>query len=56
MTGDFAGRWELPAGQQAVERAPAWAIKEAGGHLIVAHTGLDKPSTRTGRIPLTRRA
>ncbi|MGW2565242.1 DUF4142 domain-containing protein [Streptomyces sp. NPDC001537] len=38
----LAGLWELPAGQQAVERAPSQAIKEAGDHLIVGHTDLDK--------------
>lgn len=38
----LAGLWEIPAGQQAVERAPTEAIKEAGDHLIVGHTDLDK--------------
>ncbi|MFJ9559221.1 DUF4142 domain-containing protein [Streptomyces fuscichromogenes] len=38
----LAGLWELPAGQQAVQRAPSSAIKEAGDHLIVGHTDLDK--------------
>ncbi|MFC3574710.1 DUF4142 domain-containing protein [Streptomyces yaanensis] len=38
----LAGLWELPAGQQAIERAPTPAIKEAGDHLIVGHTDLDK--------------
>ncbi|QDQ14271.1 DUF4142 domain-containing protein [Streptomyces spectabilis] len=38
----LAGLWELPAGQQAVERAPTKAIKEAGDHLIVGHTDLDQ--------------
>ncbi|MEU3742675.1 MULTISPECIES: DUF4142 domain-containing protein [unclassified Streptomyces] len=38
----LAGLWEIPAGQQAVERAPTRAIKEAGDHLIVGHTDLDK--------------
>ncbi|MEW1641120.1 MULTISPECIES: DUF4142 domain-containing protein [unclassified Streptomyces] len=38
----LAGLWELPAGQQAIERAPSAAIKEAGDHLIVGHTDLDK--------------
>ncbi|MEU9290983.1 DUF4142 domain-containing protein [Streptomyces sp. NPDC048275] len=38
----LAGLWELPAGQQAIERAPTAAIKEAGDHLIVGHTDLDK--------------
>ncbi|MGW5863422.1 DUF4142 domain-containing protein [Streptomyces sp. NPDC055239] len=38
----LAGLWEIPAGQQAVERAPTKAIKEAGDHLIVGHTDLDK--------------
>ncbi|MEU0970473.1 DUF4142 domain-containing protein [Streptomyces sp. NPDC005917] len=37
-----AGLWELPAGQQAIERAPSAAIKEAGDHLIVGHTDLDR--------------
>jgi putative membrane protein len=38
----LAGLWELPAGQQAIQRAPSKAIKEAGDHLIVGHTDLDK--------------
>ncbi|MFJ6081438.1 DUF4142 domain-containing protein [Streptomyces sp. NPDC092369] len=38
----LAGLWELPAGQQAIERAPSQAIKDAGDHLIVGHTDLDK--------------
>ncbi|MGW2963025.1 DUF4142 domain-containing protein [Streptomyces sp. NPDC001220] len=38
----LAGLWELPAGQQAVERAPSAEIKEAGDHLIVGHTDLDR--------------
>jgi putative membrane protein len=38
----LAGLWEIPAGQQAIERAPTKAIKEAGDHLIVGHTDLDK--------------
>ncbi|WP_399931382.1 DUF4142 domain-containing protein [Streptomyces kanamyceticus] len=38
----LAGLWEIPAGQQALERAPTEAIKEAGDHLIVGHTDLDQ--------------
>ncbi|WP_338678005.1 DUF4142 domain-containing protein [Streptomyces sp. SCSIO 30461] len=38
----LAGLWELPAGQQAIERAPSEAIKEAGDHLVVGHTDLDE--------------
>ena len=38
----LAGLWELPAGQQAIERAPSEAIKDAGDHLVVGHTDLDK--------------
>ncbi|KPI10830.1 protein of unknown function DUF4142 [Actinobacteria bacterium OK074] len=38
----LAGLWELPAGQQAMERAPTAAVKEAADHLIVGHTDLDK--------------
>ncbi|MER7818540.1 DUF4142 domain-containing protein [Streptomyces sp. NPDC096153] len=38
----LAGLWELPAGQQALERAPTQAIKDAGDHLIVGHTDLDQ--------------
>ncbi|GAA2246895.1 hypothetical protein GCM10010145_12500 [Streptomyces ruber] len=37
----LAGLWELPAGQQALERAPTQAIKEAADHLVVGHTDLD---------------
>ncbi|WP_176953815.1 DUF4142 domain-containing protein [Streptomyces indicus] len=38
----LAGLWELPAGQQAIERAPTEAIKECGDHLVVGHTDLDR--------------
>ncbi|WP_413759363.1 DUF4142 domain-containing protein [Streptomyces sp. MMBL 11-3] len=38
----LAGLWELPAGQQALERNPSPAMKEAADHLIVGHTDLDK--------------
>ncbi|KUF16661.1 hypothetical protein AT728_12245 [Streptomyces silvensis] len=38
----LAGLWEIPAGQQAVERAPSKAVKDAGDHLIVGHTDLDQ--------------
>ncbi|MER5894077.1 DUF4142 domain-containing protein [Streptomyces sp. NPDC001876] len=38
----LAGLWELPAGQQAIERAPSEAMKEAGDHLVVGHTDLDR--------------
>ncbi|MEU4493588.1 DUF4142 domain-containing protein [Streptomyces sp. NPDC023998] len=37
----LAGLWELPAGQQAVGRAPTVAIKAAGEHLVEGHTYLD---------------
>ncbi|MCT9008221.1 DUF4142 domain-containing protein [Streptomyces rhizosphaerihabitans] len=36
------GLWEIPAGRQAIERAPTKAIKEAGDHLVAGHTELDK--------------
>ncbi|GAA3376926.1 DUF4142 domain-containing protein [Streptomyces sannanensis] len=36
-----AGLWELPAGQQAIERAPTRAVVEAGEHLVEGHTFLD---------------
>ncbi|MFD7896422.1 DUF4142 domain-containing protein [Streptomyces sp. NPDC059743] len=38
----LAGLWELPAGQQAIQRAPSQAIKDCGDHLVVGHTDLDK--------------
>lgn len=38
----LAGLWELPAGQQAIERAPSEAMKTAGDHLVVGHTDLDR--------------
>lgn len=38
----LAGLWEIPAGQQAVERAPTRAIRAAGDHLVVGHTDLDQ--------------
>ncbi|WP_405997918.1 DUF4142 domain-containing protein [Streptomyces sp. NBC_00829] len=37
----LAGLWELPAGQQAVGRAPSVAVKAAGEHLVEGHTYLD---------------
>ncbi|MET7616824.1 DUF4142 domain-containing protein [Streptomyces sp. NPDC005408] len=37
----LAGLWELPAGQQAVGRAPTVAVKTAGEHLVEGHTYLD---------------
>jgi putative membrane protein len=40
----LAGLWELPAGQQAIERAPSQAIKDTGDHLVVGHTDLDARS------------
>lgn len=38
----LAGLWELPAGQQAIERAPTKAIKDTGDHLVVGHADLDR--------------
>lgn len=38
----LAGLWELPAGQQAIERAPSEGVKQAGDHLVVGHTDLDR--------------
>ncbi|MGP4047758.1 DUF4142 domain-containing protein [Streptomyces sp. 2A115] len=38
----LAGLWELPAAQQALERAPSGPMREAADHLIVGHTDLDK--------------
>jgi len=38
----LAGLWELPAGQQAMERAPSKEIKAAADHLLVGHADLDK--------------
>ncbi len=38
----LAGLWELPAGQQAMERSPSAAVKEAANHLIVGHNDLDR--------------
>ncbi|GDY77889.1 hypothetical protein SAV31267_073740 [Streptomyces avermitilis] len=38
----LAGLWELPAGQQALERPVSKAFKETADHLIVGHTDLDK--------------
>ncbi|MFI7383921.1 DUF4142 domain-containing protein [Streptomyces sp. NPDC049813] len=37
----LAGLWELPAGQQAEERAPSRAVATAGRHLVEGHTFLD---------------
>ncbi|MFG2149586.1 DUF4142 domain-containing protein [Streptomyces sp. NPDC048696] len=37
----LAGLWELPAGQQAVERAPSEAVTAAGHHLVDGHAFLD---------------
>ncbi|GGO95910.1 DUF4142 domain-containing protein [Wenjunlia tyrosinilytica] len=38
----LAGLWELPAGQQAMERGSTKAIRRAGQHLIDGHTALDR--------------
>lgn len=38
----LAGLWEMPAGQQAIERAPTPEIKEAGDHLVNGHADLDR--------------
>ncbi|MDX3451004.1 DUF4142 domain-containing protein [Streptomyces sp. ME02-8801-2C] len=38
----LAGLWELPAGQQAMQRSTNPAVKEAANHLIVGHNDLDK--------------
>ncbi|MET9493656.1 DUF4142 domain-containing protein [Streptomyces sp. NPDC006552] len=38
----LAGLWEIPAGQQAMERAPTEAVRNAGDHLVVGHTDLDQ--------------
>ncbi|MFF4158964.1 DUF4142 domain-containing protein [Streptomyces sp. NPDC001678] len=37
-----AGLWELPAGQQAMERGGTAAVKRAGEHLVEGHTSLDR--------------
>ncbi|MFJ8824102.1 DUF4142 domain-containing protein [Streptomyces sp. NPDC102467] len=37
----LAGLWEMPAGQQAEERAPSKAVETAGKHLVEGHTFLD---------------
>ncbi|MGW7368360.1 DUF4142 domain-containing protein [Streptomyces sp. NPDC054841] len=37
----LAGLWALPAGQQAVGRAPSRAVTVAGLHLVEGHTYLD---------------
>ena len=38
----LAGLWELPAGQQAMQRSTSAAVKEAANHLIVGHNDLDR--------------
>ncbi|ELP64955.1 DUF4142 domain-containing protein [Streptomyces turgidiscabies] len=38
----LAGLWELPAGQQAMQRSSSPAVKEAAQHLITGHNDLDK--------------
>ncbi|MFI9585802.1 DUF4142 domain-containing protein [Streptomyces sp. NPDC052236] len=37
----LAGLLELPAGQQAIDRAPSVAVRTAGEHLVHGHTYLD---------------
>ncbi|CCK26703.1 hypothetical protein BN159_2324 [Streptomyces davaonensis JCM 4913] len=37
-----AGLWEYPLGEMAMERGTTAAMKEAGAHLIVGHSGLDE--------------
>ncbi|KAF4410357.1 DUF4142 domain-containing protein [Streptomyces lycii] len=44
----LAGLWELPAGQQAIERAPTRAVRDAGDHLVVGHTDLDRRARDVG--------
>ncbi|MER6917306.1 DUF4142 domain-containing protein [Streptomyces sp. NPDC000594] len=43
----LAGLWELPAGQQAIERAPTRAVRDAGDHLVVGHADLDRRARDT---------
>ncbi|MYW63298.1 DUF4142 domain-containing protein [Streptomyces sp. SID8379] len=38
----LAGLWEIPAGQQAMERAPTQAVRDTGDHLVVGHMDLDQ--------------
>ncbi|WP_328874484.1 DUF4142 domain-containing protein [Streptomyces sp. NBC_00287] len=37
-----AGLWEYPLGEMAMQRGTSAAMKEAGAHLIVGHSGLDE--------------
>ncbi|MEV1078765.1 DUF4142 domain-containing protein [Streptomyces sp. NPDC050211] len=37
-----AGLWEYPLGMMAMERGTTPAMKEAGEHLVVGHSGLDE--------------
>ncbi|WAZ24809.1 DUF4142 domain-containing protein [Streptomyces cinnabarinus] len=37
-----AGLWEYPIGEMALQRADSAAMKEAGAHLVVGHSGLDE--------------
>ncbi|MFI9201874.1 DUF4142 domain-containing protein [Streptomyces sp. NPDC053048] len=38
----LAGLWEIPAGQQALERGTTASVKLAGRHLVEGHTTLDQ--------------
>ncbi|MFE9258793.1 DUF4142 domain-containing protein [Streptomyces sp. NPDC006879] len=57
----LAGLWELPAGreaQQRGEREQREAIKNAGDHLVMGHTDLDRRALKAGEmlgIPLPNR-
>ncbi|MEU2432430.1 DUF4142 domain-containing protein [Streptomyces sp. NPDC007861] len=52
----LAGLWRVPAGQQAVARAPSRAVAVAGEHLVSGHTYLDgrvrDVAARLGTEPL----
>ncbi|MET9603584.1 DUF4142 domain-containing protein [Streptomyces sp. NPDC006512] len=45
----LAGLWELPAGNQALQRPTRPTVKTAGQHLVEGHTELDRRVLEVGR-------
>jgi len=46
----LAGLWELPAGQQAMQKSSSPAVREAAQHLITGHNDLDKRARNASQM------
>ncbi len=46
----LAGLWELPAGQQAMQKSSNPAVREAAQHLITGHNDLDKRARNASQL------